>query len=284
MQESAEKSPNCKAWQRSMVATLLNSLLPAMPEEATLKLNLLQTHLNLVWALLLPKPSFSSPSSCSPWCFLFLRTLSIPGVNAGTAEAGTHSRPKIIYKIALFSRSRNWTTQTFLPKSWFQGSENRSCVEGLQVCKWHFHAWGFGNGTKLWQMQHYLQPSLLYALYWGILCFSGLVFSFHLLNPLGPGLTAWLHTSSYPSNFLQISTAATASYHSSLPVKLQWCLLETGKKEKLESIPASNEVHTHTRNLVADNSHPAEETPMASSLHQWRTPLMRALLLTLYLA
>lgn len=43
--------------------------------------------------------------------------------------------------------------------------------------------------------------------------------------------------------------------------------MPVGNREGLERIPASNEIHTHTRNLAAETSHPAEETPMASGLH-----------------
>ena len=54
MQETAERRPNCKVYQRSKAITLLNSLLSAMSEEATFKLSVLQSHLKLVWAVLLP--------------------------------------------------------------------------------------------------------------------------------------------------------------------------------------------------------------------------------------
>lgn len=123
------------------------------------------------------------------------------------------------------------------------------------------------------------QPSVCPVLGDPLLFWPGLVPSPAVFTRTRPHfLTLFLFLS---QSFPQISTAAIASYHSSLPVKLQWCLLETGRKEKLESIPASNEIHTHTGNLVAETSHPAEGIPMASSLH--RRELHRDLLLTLYL-
>lgn len=75
MQESAEKSPNCKAYRRRNVITLLNSLLSAMPEEATFKLNVLQSHLNPVWAVPLPFHLLSTHllGVMSDSCFLWLK-------------------------------------------------------------------------------------------------------------------------------------------------------------------------------------------------------------------
>ena len=117
---------------------LLNQLLPAMPEEADFKLNMLQLHLNLVPSVLYLFTSFLLTSQ-EQFLTTFhdsnhASTLPIPGVKLQWKRQA-FIQDSDVQKMRSLSRSRIQSKKTVLPTSWFQVKQNMSSIEELQTDK-----------------------------------------------------------------------------------------------------------------------------------------------------